>query len=133
MAIEDGAILGTLFSRVSSRAQIQPLLGAYERLRLPRATEAQLGSRLARKFQHMDDEKDIRARDAMLAVSMKEELRRAEEEDQGADVSTTNLGRAEGTQTPSAAHDPSDMYADDVRLQAELWWQSEGRALCSLA
>ena len=38
MAIEDGAVLGTLFSKITSAAQVPAALKIYEELRKPRTT-----------------------------------------------------------------------------------------------
>jgi 2-polyprenyl-6-methoxyphenol hydroxylase-like FAD-dependent oxidoreductase len=48
MAIEDAAVLGKIFSHITSLEQTQPFLEAYQSLRLPRVTKAQFASRAIR-------------------------------------------------------------------------------------
>ncbi|KAF7373894.1 FAD/NAD P-binding domain-containing protein [Mycena sanguinolenta] len=55
MAIEDAAVLGVLFSRVTSRQQVLPLLRAYQNLRYPRTTATQLAARANQKIFHLSD------------------------------------------------------------------------------
>ncbi|KAF8122377.1 hypothetical protein EV363DRAFT_1436721 [Boletus edulis] len=55
MAVEDAAVLGNLFSRLSSPAQIAPLLCAYESIRYDRATATQASSRLNQHIFHLPD------------------------------------------------------------------------------
>ncbi|KAH9172546.1 FAD/NAD-P-binding domain-containing protein [Lactarius sanguifluus] len=76
MAIEDAAVLGDLFSRVSSLKQVPALLQAYQDLRhsLPRATATQQSSRLNQKIFHLDDGPEQRARDAAMRAAMAAEL-----------------------------------------------------------
>jgi 2-polyprenyl-6-methoxyphenol hydroxylase-like FAD-dependent oxidoreductase len=50
MAIEDAAVLGKIFSHITSLEQIQPFLEAYQSLRLPRVTKAQSASRAVQKM-----------------------------------------------------------------------------------
>ncbi|KII85133.1 hypothetical protein PLICRDRAFT_45272 [Plicaturopsis crispa FD-325 SS-3] len=50
MGIEDAAMLGSLFSRISSREQISTLLYAYEELRQPRCAETQKSEHERRDF-----------------------------------------------------------------------------------
>ena len=42
-------MLGHIFSHVARRAQIAPMLRAYQNLRLPRTAETQLSSRMNQK------------------------------------------------------------------------------------
>ncbi|KAF8421749.1 hypothetical protein L210DRAFT_3672418 [Boletus edulis BED1] len=55
MAVEDAAVLGNLFSRLSSPAQIAPLLRAYESIRYDCATATQASSRLNQHIFHLPD------------------------------------------------------------------------------
>ncbi len=48
--IEDAAVLGVLFSYISDRSQITPMLHAYQDLRYTRATTSQLDSRSNQKM-----------------------------------------------------------------------------------
>src|ERR1700733_7651482 len=94
MAIEDAAVLGDLFSRVSSLKQVPALLQAYQDLRyappprpivlflipgtfvtrLPRATVSQEASRLNQKIFHLPDGPEQRARDKAMRAAMAAEL-----------------------------------------------------------
>ncbi|KAL8828828.1 MAG: hypothetical protein Q9191_002364 [Dirinaria sp. TL-2023a] len=68
MAVEDGAVLGALFDKITARAQIPKLLQAYEDLRKPRVTkvvEGSLNQGVARKF---PDGKEQQERDEWLAT-----------------------------------------------------------------
>ncbi|KAG8980865.1 hypothetical protein FRB94_002698 [Tulasnella sp. JGI-2019a] len=74
MAIEDGAVLGNLFSRITHRSQIAPLLYAFETLRLPRTSLVQASSRLNQKIFHLPDGPEQEARDAAMRQAMRGEL-----------------------------------------------------------
>ncbi|KIL65629.1 hypothetical protein M378DRAFT_10737, partial [Amanita muscaria Koide BX008] len=54
MAIEDAAVLGQLFARITSKSEIPTLLKGYESIRLGRATEIQLSSLEAGKMHRSD-------------------------------------------------------------------------------
>ncbi|KAH9010148.1 FAD/NAD-P-binding domain-containing protein [Lactarius hengduanensis] len=115
MAIEDAAVLGDLFSRVSSLNQVPALLQAYQDLRLPRATATQQSSRLNQKIFHLDDGPEQRARDAAMRAAMAAEL--------------------EGK--PISAHGNPNQWADraknrtqfsyDAYVAVERWWVNGGR------
>jgi salicylate hydroxylase len=131
MAIEDAAVLGTLFTYVASLAHIAPLLEAYESIRLPRATEAQLGSRVARDRQHLADPEAQRARDEEDKAAMEAELRKAQAIQQGASEGEALKPTypSEGDGKPS--HDSRSHFVGDVRAEAVQWWDTKGRALLS--
>lgn len=76
MAIEDAAVLGNLFSRLSHASQIAPLLHAYEGLRLPRTADTQASSRLNQHIFHLPDGPEQAARDADMRAAMDAELAR---------------------------------------------------------
>ena len=76
MAIEDGAVLGNLLSRLTSPAQLPTLLQAYEDLRLPRTAETQNQSRLNQKIFHLPDGEAQQKRDASMREAMGRERRR---------------------------------------------------------
>ena len=63
MAIEDGAVLGNLLSRISHISQLRPLLEGYQDLRLPRTAEMQASSRFRRNTFHLPDGPEQRMRD----------------------------------------------------------------------
>ena len=54
-AVEDGAVLGSLFERLTSPNQIPDLLTIYESLRKPRTTRVVKGSTALRDIFHMAD------------------------------------------------------------------------------
>ncbi|KAM6496772.1 hypothetical protein JOM56_007245 [Amanita muscaria] len=60
MAIEDAAVLGQLFARITSKSDIPTLLKGYESIRLGRATEMQLSSLEAGKMHRSDPVLDQR-------------------------------------------------------------------------
>lgn len=74
MAIEDAGVLGRLFSHLSHRSQIAPLLEAYESLRLPRTAATQASSRLNQHIFHLPDGPDQEARDEAMRSAMNVEL-----------------------------------------------------------
>ena len=74
MAIEDGAVLGNLLSRISHISQLRPLLQAYQDLRLPRTAEVQGSSRLNQHIFHLPDGPEQRERDANMRKAMALEL-----------------------------------------------------------
>ncbi|KAK0462554.1 uncharacterized protein EV420DRAFT_1619092 [Desarmillaria tabescens] len=63
MAIEDAAVLGNLFVRITDKDQIPTLLDAYENLRRPRATETADGCWTDKTTFQMEDGPEQRARD----------------------------------------------------------------------
>ena len=75
MAIEDAAVLGNLFSRLSHTSQIAPLLHAYEKLRLKRTADTQGSSRLNQHIFHLPDGPEQEARDASMRAAMDVEFR----------------------------------------------------------
>ncbi|KAF5389185.1 hypothetical protein D9757_003487 [Collybiopsis confluens] len=74
MAIEDAAVLGNLFSRISHPSQIPRVLKAYEELRRPRATATQEASKSNRSVYHLPDGIRQEMRDAEMGVAMMHEL-----------------------------------------------------------
>ncbi|KAI1907207.1 hypothetical protein LOZ61_006277 [Ophidiomyces ophidiicola] len=65
-AVEDGAVLGTLFEQVENRSQLGDLLAIYERVRKARTTRVVRGSTALRDIFHMHDGKNQRERDRVL-------------------------------------------------------------------
>jgi salicylate hydroxylase len=66
MAVEDGAVLGSLFSRVASPRQLQDLLLIYERIRKARTTVIVQASSRMRDVYHCGDGDVQRERDRQL-------------------------------------------------------------------
>ena len=65
-AVEDGAVLGALFERLTCLAQLPDLLAIYESLRKPRTTLIVKGSTTLRDIFHMHDGKRQQERDRQL-------------------------------------------------------------------
>ena len=65
-AVEDGAVLGTLFSRLTSRSQVSTVLSLFEQLRKSRTTRVVEGSTDLRNIFHMHDGEEQRERDRQL-------------------------------------------------------------------
>ena len=65
-AVEDGAVLGALFSKITHKSQLADLLLIYETLRKSRTTRVVKGSTDARDIFHMPDGDRQRERDRQL-------------------------------------------------------------------
>ena len=120
--IEDAAVLGNLFSHLSHRSQIRPLLQAYLDLRYPRATETYSSSRMNRWILHLNDGLEQEARDASMRQAMGISLKEAKGE-----LSTESL--------PGNANQYADkaksfiQYAYDADKEVENWWMQQGEIL----
>lgn len=66
MAVEDGAVLGALFEKVSHPSQLKDLLLIYEKIRKARATKVVQTSSLMRDIYHCRDGDVQRERDRQL-------------------------------------------------------------------
>lgn len=64
--VEDAAVLGNLFSKISSRSEIPSLLQAYQTLRYSRATATQYAARNNQKTFHLNDGSEQQARDLTM-------------------------------------------------------------------
>lgn len=128
MAIEDAAVLGNLLSRLSSRAEILPLLRGYEALRHARTAETQASSRLNQKIFHLEDGAEQEARDADMRAAR--------------DVALTEAGRGSGSGSGDGgdAAGSANQWADkaksreqfryDADAEAERWWREKGERMC---
>lgn len=115
MAIEDAAVLGNLFSRLSSRAQIAPLLHAYEAIRYERATKVQEFSRLIKTTLQLPDGLEQEQRDRKMRAAMDDALKKAHGE------------------VPVGGTDTNDekeaiLYGYDADEEAEKWWRQRGES-----
>ena len=121
MAIEDGAVLGNLLSRISHISQLRPLLKAYQDLRLPRTAEVQESSRLNQRIFHLPDGPEQRQRDDNMRKAMAMEL----SGDSGA------LRRESvGNQNQWADKKKSDiLFGYDADREVDKWWAAHGREL----
>ncbi|KAH9996384.1 FAD/NAD-P-binding domain-containing protein [Russula compacta] len=113
IAVEDAAVIGALFSYVSSLAQVPALLRAYQDLRLPRATATQESSRLNQKIFHLPDGREQRVRDEAMRAAMAAEL-------EGKPIPDGNPNQW-ADRTKSQIQFGYDAYAE-----VELWWTSGG-------
>lgn len=126
MAIEDAAVLGRLFSHVSDKAQIKPLLEAYQALRLPRTAETQASSRLNQKIFHLPDGPEQEARDASMRSAMEVELRMLERERNGEPAVLDDA--LEGNYNQWADRRKNEQqFGYDAEAVADQWWQEHGK------
>ncbi|KAJ7701904.1 FAD/NAD(P)-binding domain-containing protein [Mycena rosella] len=117
MAIEDAAVLGVLFSHITSRGQIRPLLEAYQALRHPRTTETQLASRLNQKIFHLPDGPEQEARDLSMRKGMEDSLR----EERG----EPSLDGSSGNANVWADRTKNRIqFCYDAEEEAERWWNT---------
>lgn len=65
-AVEDGAVLGALFTKITHKSQLPDLLVIYEALRKPRTTRVVKGSTALRDVFHMHDGDRQKERDRQL-------------------------------------------------------------------
>ncbi|KAN0091583.1 hypothetical protein V8E55_005149 [Tylopilus felleus] len=144
MAVEDAAVLGNLFSRLSSRAQIAPLLRAYESIRYDRATATQASSRLNQHIFHLPDGPEQEERDRQMREAMELALSQEDEDVRRRVRSTATVGEARtGIATSmvvqpngDANRDNANQWADkeksrvqfgyDADVEAEKWWAEHG-------
>ncbi|KAJ6588589.1 hypothetical protein B0H19DRAFT_1100201 [Mycena capillaripes] len=119
MAIEDAAVLGVLFSHITSRRQIRSFLQAYQALRYPRTTETQLASRLNQKIFHLPDGPEQEARDRSMRQGMEECLR----EERGGPSVDSSAGNANvwADRTKNRIQ-----FCYDAEAEAERWWKTSG-------
>ncbi|KAF7366395.1 FAD/NAD(P)-binding domain-containing protein [Mycena sanguinolenta] len=120
MAIEDAAVLGVLFSHITSRRQIRPLLWAYQALRYPRTTDTQLASRLNQKIFHLPDGPEQEARDISMREGMESSLR----EERG-EISRDDLAGNANVWADRPKNRIQFLY--DAEVEAERWWMSAGQ------
>ncbi|KAI0347313.1 FAD/NAD(P)-binding domain-containing protein [Trametopsis cervina] len=119
MAIEDAAVLGNLFSRLSHPSQIKPLLYAYEKLRLPRTADTQKSSRLNQWIFHLPDGPEQEARDRSMREAMEAELRLLK----GEKVDVTS----EGNSNQWADRTKNRLqFGYDADVEADRYWAQEG-------
>ena len=121
MAIEDGAVLGNLLSRISHLSQFRPLLKAYEDLRLPRTAMLQESSRLNQHIFHLPDGPEQRKRDENMRKAMALEL---------SDDSGASRCELDGNQNQFADRKKSDdLFGYDADAEVDKWWAVHGREL----
>lgn len=119
MATEDAITLGVLFSHITDRTQIGPLLHAYQRLRHARATTCQLDSRMNQRNYHLEDGPEQEARDAAMREVMSIELLDTPSSGEPAQATCANLW---------ADKDKSKLqFSYDAEAVAEEWWNAVGK------
>jgi len=121
MAIEDGAVLGNLLSRISHVSQLGPLLKAYQDLRLPRTAMMQESSRLNQHIFHLPDGPEQKERDENMRKAMALEL---------AGNSAVLRRESDGNQNQWADKKKSDeLFGYDADAEVDKWWAAHGREL----
>jgi len=121
MAIEDGAVLGNLLSRISHISQLGPLLNAYQHLRLPRTAMVQESSRLNQHIFHLPDGPEQRERDENMRKAMVLQL-----------YGDPGVSRREsvGNQNQWADKKKSDeLFGYDADAEVDKWWAVHRREL----
>jgi hypothetical protein len=119
MAIEDGAVLGNLLSRISRRSQLRPLLQAYQDLRLPRTAAVQRSSRLNQHIFHLPDGPEQRERDENMRRAMALEL---------SGKSKASHWESDGNQNQWADRKKNDaLFGYDADAEVDKWWAAHGK------
>ncbi|KAF9267539.1 FAD/NAD(P)-binding domain-containing protein [Marasmius fiardii PR-910] len=116
MAIEDAAVLGNLFSRISHKSQIPTLLKAYQSIRFDRATSMQKGSLDNRTLYHLVDGPEQEARDLSFRAAMKQS-------GQNGDSTSINPW---ADRAKLAAN-----FSYDVDQVVDQWWELQGTGIRS--
>ncbi|KAG2064822.1 FAD/NAD(P)-binding domain-containing protein [Suillus decipiens] len=122
MLIEDGAVLGNVFSHCSDRSQILPLLYAYQSIRYDRATATQTSSTLNRDIFHKPDGPDQEARDREMRAAMEDALRVA----RGEESTYVLAGNANQWADKKKAQ---IQYGYDADEEVDKWWLANGDKL----
>ncbi|KAF8338508.1 hypothetical protein F5887DRAFT_1237385 [Amanita rubescens] len=120
MAIEDAAVLGNLFSRITSKSQIPALLKACETLRYDRATGTQLMALSLQKVFHHPDGPEQRERDAAMIKAMEVVLKEA----RGEAIPKDAFGKNPNAWVDKAKKDA--LMAYDADEAVEEWWSEHG-------
>lgn len=137
MAIEDAAVLGTLLSHISLKAQLPQCVKAYEELRIPRATAMQNASRLNQHYVHMEDGPEQEKRDAgMWGVfsgekenGSSEETKAPSETEDGVVAGSAEIGTADTEEKKLDENEKRKVathFGFDAVGDAERWWQEVG-------
>ncbi|KAI0739994.1 FAD/NAD(P)-binding domain-containing protein [Daedaleopsis nitida] len=121
MAIEDGAVLGNLLSRLTHPSQLPALLKGYEALRLPRTAETQNQSRLNQKIFHLPDGPEQEKRDADMRKGTEVELKRWREGRQAPEDKLAGSANQWADEDKNMAQ-----FAYDADEAAEKWWREGG-------
>ena len=125
MAIEDGAVLGNLLSRISHVSQLGPLLKAYQDLRLPRTAETQASSRRNQRTYHLPDGPEQRKRDETMKKAMALQLSGNSEELRRESTGSQNQ--------PEGKAENDILFGYDADFEVDKWWIAHGEELEALA
>jgi len=106
MAIEDGAVLGNLLSRISHISQLKPLLEAYQDLRLARTVTAQETSRISQRVLQLPDGPEQRERDDNMRKAM----------------SPVSSGNAVSQHNSSGKGEGEVLHEYDADAEVDRWW-----------
>ena len=120
MAIEDAAVLGNLFSRLSHPSQIKPMLLAYESLRYGRTASTQASSRLNQRIFHLPDGPEQQARDDDMRAAMDAEFRMLDGEEVDMDYEGSANQWADRKKNKA-------QFAYDADAVTERWWEEVGQ------
>ena len=147
MALEDAAVIGSLFSHLSHPAQIPTLLKAYECLRHTRTAKTQASSRMNQHIFHLPDGDQQTERDSLMREAMEEEMRARHavavpsmspfnehgRYPWGANgVNGYKKGKTDNEGNPNQWADRSknfEQFSYDADEAATQWWREEGQAL----
>ncbi|KAF8733221.1 hypothetical protein AX14_004040 [Amanita brunnescens Koide BX004] len=120
MAIEDAAVLGGLFSHITSKSQVPALLKAYEALRYDRASGVQLTALSLQKVFHYPDGPEQCQRDAAMLQTMDLVLKEA----RGETIPKDAFGKNQNAWVDKAKKDA--LLGHDVEEEVEEWWSEHG-------
>ena len=142
MAIEDAAVLGNLFSRITSASHIPAYLRAYEQLRHARTSATQEDSRLSRYIFHLADGPEQEARDTSMKRAMLVEAARQTLMDVSHAAQNASETRAKGAsirvgggRNEESANQWADRAKNDAQFgydadeEVDRWWAEEGAAM----
>ena len=128
--VEDAAVLGNLFSRITHASQIPFFLRAYQKLRYERTKDTQASSRLNQRIFHLPDGPDQETRDRCMREAMIIARREAglpvecEEQAQASDTNADGNGGNPNQWADKAKNVKQFSY--DADAEADKWWREEG-------
>lgn len=140
MALEDAAVIGSLFTHLSHPAQIPTLIHAYERLRHSRTANTQASARMNQRIFHLPDGDLQTQRDALMREAMEDEMRmHCAVPSRHIPVPDSHLNGT-GKENKSADYEGNpnqwadrsknrEQFSYDADVVAEQWWREEGEAL----
>ena len=135
MAIEDGSMLGLIFSKISNISQSPFLLQSYERLRYDRTSKIQAASRQNQHVFHLLNGQEQQARDDKMRQTMARELQYKEFDDtlKNATLKSSDSKDKDDLQAQAKMWDHRQTYitqfAYDADEAVERWWTDEGQEL----